>query len=363
MTKKITNSDSVYFEKPTKKSGKTIEGKVNKLTRSSLEKNQTTPISNENKRKLDDDFTSSFNTAIANSRIAQINFPHSPKKKNPPIFEDTRPLFEAPKYVGSLFAGQVEDKPFVDFSEYIPSEPLITNSLKPAQTPRKPPVNKTRAGAVISIFQKLYDALSTHTFKYTVAYLAKGSYFNVYTLEDNVKPIIPDVSNADLVLKAFHGENSGFGEAKLRCFLRNAIKNYNDAIAAGLPVAHIYNADTAVQDGYIIQQKISEKVDPLNAQHMLQVQNYFEVSLKEGLVMDLLPQNFACKDGQVILFDFVEDPEDGIQIFHKHAIEKWLKLYRTVCLKKDQAAEFLNKLSANHYQAFVQEQLELFEWD
>jgi hypothetical protein len=369
----------------------------------------------------------SSDAAFENSRIAKIAFPVSPKKGNPQKnnlftgFEETHPLFATPIHLGNLFADQdaavsnVQSMAFPDdFSDFfskpqttepkliIPPTPVkkarINSSVifadqnvsrvqsmafpddfsdffsKPQTTGPKliippTPVKKAsvkRAGIgsfVISLFKKLHEALLTNTFKYKVTYLSKGSYVNVYTLDDNEEPIIPGVDNSDLVIKAFHGENSGFDEKKLRAYIHNELENYHAVKEAGLPVAEIYNADTAEQDGYIIQRKVSGKVDPLNAEQMVQVQKFFKISLKDGLVMDLLPQNFALENGQVILFDFVEDPEDGIRIFHQHAIEFWLKAYRNVCLKKDQAADFLNKLSANHYQAFVQEKLEQVYWD
>ncbi|HEY5236030.1 MAG TPA: hypothetical protein VIJ14_07625, partial [Rhabdochlamydiaceae bacterium] len=131
-------------------------------------------------------------------------------------------------------------------------------------------------------------------------------------------------------------------------------------VAAGQPVARIYNVDTAEQDGYIIQQKVSGKVDPVNAQQMLQVRHFFETSLNRNLAMDLMPQNFAFENGQVVLFDFVEDPDDGIAIFHKKAIETWLDSYQKASGTQTQAAAFLNGLSANHYQEYVQELLNRF---
>lgn len=288
----------------------------------------------------------------------------------PSVSENTPALFATPKHVGSLFAGldavvtetNVQSMPFSDFSDFISSE---TESQKPPPTPAKrAPVKKARLESTTSLFQKLHEAFHANTFKYSVTYLAKGSYFNVYTLDSNEETIIPGVDNSELVLKAFHGEKSGFAENRLREYLRNAIKNYHAVKAAGLPVAEIYNADTAVEDGYIIQRKVSGTVDnPLNDQHMLEVQKFFEISLKDGLKMDLLPQNFGLENGHVVLFDFVEDPMDVISVFHKHAIEYWLQFYRTVCLKKDQVAGFLNKLSANHYQDFVKEQIERVYWD
>lgn len=374
MTTKIKNKTlfSENFAKSPKQSSK-LSKKTDITFQEKLELKKS-PILNESKREFEYAFPSPPDASSANSRIAQINFPSSPKKMPlpPPVFEDTPLFFAKPKHAGSLFAGldavvtetNVQSMPFSDFSDFLTPELKGTESLKLPQTPmRKAPVKRARLQSTTSLFQKLHEALYANTFKYSVTYLATGSYFNVYTLDGNEETIIPGVDNSELVFKAFHGEKSGFEESRLREYLRNAIKNYHAVKAAGLPVAEIYNADTAVEDGYIIQRKVSGKVDPLNDQHMLEVQKFFEISLNESLVMDLLPQNFGLENGHVVLFDFVEDPMDVISVFHKHAIEYWLKLYRTVCLKKDQAADFLNKLSANHYQDFVKEQIERVYWD
>jgi hypothetical protein len=68
-------------------------------------------------------------------------------------------------------------------------------------------------------------------------------------------------------------------------------------------------------------------------------------------------QNFALENGQVLLVDFIEDPDDDDELdaFNKKVIENWLNFYREAGITKDQAVVFLNELSANHYKEFVQE--------
>ncbi len=238
----------------------------------------------------------------------------------------------------------------------LPSFPTEIQTTK-TQAPPPTPCKKQRTGAPVSVFKKQHDALTSNIFKYDVTYLAKGSYSNVYTFETTPFQVIPGVDNSTLVLKAFHGgKEHRFVEPVLRGYLHTEIENYRAVVAAGLPVARIYNVDTAEQDGYIIQQKVSGKIDLMNGQQMLQVRRFFEISVAQGLIMDLTPQNFALENGQVVLFDFVEEQlDDGIDIFNKNAIETWLDYYRQAGGTRAQAAAFLNGLSANHYQGYVQE--------
>lgn len=326
------------------------------------------------KRDFDTVFPTSPDASSENKKIAKIAFPISPMKEQnlPSVRSEIKfPSFAMPKQIERVFAGQdavvrknrslsTSDLPKPDFSKSWAQQSGVTESKSVQPTPAKKIVAKSRTGIapVVSPFQKQHEALLTNSFKYKVTYLAKGSFSNVYTLEDNKDPIIDGINNSELVLKAYHGENSGFSEKKLRAFLRNQIQNFHATVNAGLPVGVIYNAETAEQDGYIIQQKISGKIDPLNVEQLFQVSRFFDVADKQNLPMDLQEQNFALENGRVILIDFIEDPEDedDLQSFTKTVIEtSWLKFYKEAGVEKQQTVDFLNILSANHYQQFIQE--------
>ncbi len=226
-----------------------------------------------------------------------------------------------------------------------------------------------RRPRILSPFETRLNALKLNEFKLAdereckVSYLAKGTFSNVYTLAESENPIILGIDNSALVLKAFHGENSGFNEHKLRGYLVNIIDNYNHCKALGLPVAEIYNAATAVQDGYIIQQKVDGSIDLLNASHRQQVQQFFNASIAKNLTMDLLPDNFKVVNGKVVLIDFVEEPEEndcndedpafGVNIFNKRVCGGWFSCYKKLDLSNDQAAIFTNELSGNHYEDHI----------
>lgn len=311
-----------------------------------------------NRKTLDADFPF-YDAFSANSRIDQIAFPFSPsssptsspEKRTSQQKRDFSHLEQIPRFtLGNSF------NDLFDVTSPNPTSSILSiEENTSVLSPRK----RTKSESSAAFFKKQHEALCNDTFKYNVTYLDQGSYSNVYTLEGNEDPIIPGVNNADLVLKAFHGEKSGFNENMLRKYLRNSITNYRAVIAAGLPVAKIYNVDTAEQDGYIIQQRISEQIDPQDAQQTLQVRRFFDTSIKKDLVMDLQPDNFALENGSVLLIDFVEEP-DEIHLSHKQAIKTWLSWHQEDGVTQDDAANLVNELTANHYQEFVKEQLPRF---
>lgn len=249
-------------------------------------------------------------------------------------------------------------------------------SFAGATSPEARPNN--RIPRTLSPFETQNNALTLNQFKLAdqreckVSYLAKGTFSNVYTLEDNQNPIISGIDNSALVLKAFHGENTGFNEHKLRGYLVNIIDNYNHCKSLGLPVAEIYNADTAVQHGYILQQRVDGKMDPLNESHRVQVQQFFNASVSEKLVMDLLPDNFKVLNGKVVLIDFVEDSEEPdfgadsaseVAIFNKRVCDGWFSLFKKLEMSNDQAATFTNELSGNHYEDHIKDLVKATEFN
>ncbi len=355
-----------------KKTDNTAQKKINKGLDC-----QSSPTSKNNKRTLEPDYyfvPLPSKASYANSRITDAAFPISPSTsptKMPLKNRSGRREVPPPQFakisepkVKSLFAiPNAIDPRGYDCREHEESKPgnfFIPFTLAETANEKKCPPLLYKRSRTNSVFKQQHDALSTGTFKYNVTYLAKGNYSNVYTLEGNENPIIPGVNNSDIVLKAYHGENTGFIETELRNFLHNAIENYRAVKAAGLPVVEIYNANTAEQDGYIIQRKVSGEVDPLNDKQILQVSRFFDISVEQKLPMDLHLQNFVLENEQVLLIDFIEDPDDEIDPFNKKVIENWIGIYRKSGATKDQAADFLNKLTANHYQEFVKEKLAKF---
>ncbi|HEX4840132.1 MAG TPA: hypothetical protein VFU89_06790 [Rhabdochlamydiaceae bacterium] len=267
------------------------------------------------------------------------------------------------KPVSSDYPKPLMSLPFPDFSAMNQSS---SNNKAPPPTPHKKARKETP-----SHFRSQYTALENGSFNMNgraiqTTYLAEGSYSSVYTLEKTATQIIPGVNNGDLVIKAFNGKKAPFHDATLKQYLQNTINSYlaiqdlNTTQEKKLHVAEIYNIDTAVKDGYIIQRKVSGQVDILNPAHRQQIGQFFEASIRHSILMDLLPKNFGVDNGQVVLFDFVEDPdldgeqtiENAIPIFNKQACDIWLKKLRS--LPKEEALAIMNELTKNHYQKCIE---------
>jgi hypothetical protein len=117
-------------------------------------------------------------------------------------------------------------------------------------------------------------------------------------------------SDNDL-LKAFHGEKTGFSEPKLRKYLEHSLENYEKIVNLRLSVAEILNKETALASCFVIQKRIPHELDIRNPQQMAQVQRFFTASKQNNVPMDLQPQNLRVDDnGLVHLIDFLEEDEE-----------------------------------------------------
>lgn len=279
----------------------------------------------------------------------------------------------------SLKRGRDEDKPLssdystplmsVPLPDFSALNPISSNNKAPPPTPHKKARKEIKE--IPSHFRLQYTALEHGSFNMNgraiqATYLAEGSYYSVYTLEKTASQVIPGVNNDDLVIKVFNGKNAPFHDATLKRYLQNGIDNYlaiqklSATQEKKLHIAEIYNIDTAVKDGYIIQRKVSGEVDILNPAHRQQIRQFFEASISHSIVMDLLPKNFGVDNGQVVLFDFVEDQdldgnetiENGITTFNQQACDLWLEKLRA--LPKEQAIGIMNELTENHYQEYIE---------
>lgn len=144
-----------------------------------------------------------------------------------------------------------------------------------------------------------------------------GSYMDVY-------PLINTAGESHYVIKLFKDTHLKRHASVLKSYLENAIKNYETLKEAGFSVATIINIKTASQDGYYIQKIVSHSIDLNNDEHLKQVNAFFVYAQKEDVVCDLHPGNFGIDDkGNVTLFDFVEDPEDGLEVFMNRDLRLW----------------------------------------
>jgi len=240
---------------------------------------------------------------------------------------------------------------FLDFTE---SSTLESMGPPPA-TPRKNKSPFTSPTArphrqphtTVSPFKTLVDTVSTTSAisignsKLSLSPCGKGTFSNVYEVEDN----------KDIVVKAFHGENTGFNQKLLETYLENIMNNYESITKAGLPVGLIINLSSLMTDRCIVQQCIPDEIEIGSKDQLEQIKPFFRISIQNQIVMDLQPQNFRVKDGNVYLIDFVEEVKlhkytpEKVELFNKKAIEMWFDAFIAKGETKDDAIEILVDLT------------------
>ncbi len=140
-----------------------------------------------------------------------------------------------------------------------------------------------------------------------------GSFMDVYCLGD------------DYVIKVFKDTHfNKSSDLRLKSYVNNAMQNYEALKAANFSVATIYNSQTASSDGYYIQQLVPNNIDLNNDEHLKKVNEFFVYATTEQVICDLHPGNFGVNnEGAVTLFDFVEDPEEGLAVFINQGLRLW----------------------------------------
>ncbi len=186
-----------------------------------------------------------------------------------------------------------------------------------ASTIRKPALQRQLIAK--SKFEKIDEDLAKGAYTYkqrTVSFFAQGSYFSVYNIGTDQK----------LVFKALHGKKIGLSETRLTPLLKHVLESYRCVKKTGLLVAEILNSKTALKDGFLVQKKISSRVDVRNQEQMTQVSNFFSVSVAKNLLMDLQPENLRVDEqGKVHLIDFVEDSSEDVHILITMACRSWIE--------------------------------------
>jgi hypothetical protein len=229
---------------------------------------------------------------------------------------------------------------------------LLPTTPQPPPTPRK---TNTKSRFVppkpLSLFKSLSNQAKNGKITYNqqevgIVFLASGSYMDVYfPLAE--KPLVPEVANDKLVIKLFKEEHTG-SDIFLKTCMGTSLKFYKLAKELNLPIATIYNAETAVFDGLYIQEHVQSSIDILNPSHLAQVRMFFQVFLqnKETLLLDLLPDNFRFDGNEVKLIDFVEEDDDSWDILIKHAIQNWCRLYtQTTQIDRQGAIAFIEQFT------------------
>lgn len=248
--------------------------------------------------------------------------------------------------------GQLPTPTFSDWDARPSSSPQFSKTPPPL-TPKARRSSAMRESPYEQQHLQLKDGLFHYQGRvFQVSYFAKGTFSNVYIFNQQTPSIIPSVGdNSTLVLKAFHGEvDTGFLEGILKIYLQNSLDNYRAVQGLGLPVATIYNLDSAIGDRVIIQSKIPHPINFSDASQMAQVQNFFGLSIESGVPMDLQPANLRVDDkGTVVLIDFVEDEDLILLPAITLACSAWCKVFKESGLTKDQARTQLEQITADFF--------------
>jgi hypothetical protein len=225
--------------------------------------------------------------------------------------------------------------------------PQASTSLQPPPTPRK-----KQASALPNAFNALYlkakdkSSMTIHGKEVELSLLSeKGTYMVVYSLKAEQR-ILPSVDNEDLVVKIYNEKQSACRPQFLESLMGNSIANYYAAKDSGLKVATLYNVESAPDDHFFLQERIPHQIDVTNEEHMKQVQHFFLTSLKNRIILDLLPPNLRVnKEGSVVLIDFVEEPDDGQESLINQALRMWADLFHKTCQDQERTLAFLDQLT------------------
>ncbi len=227
-----------------------------------------------------------------------------------------------------------------------------TQQLKTPTRRAPPPTPQKKTSSPVSPFQIQHQQTEAGTFSfhgmtYQISKLGQGSFATAYVLKNNAPQIQSGVDNSNLVVKIFHGINSGFHPRALRSYLTSSIQNYAQVTSLNLPVATIYNAETALSDLAIIQEKVDADIDLNNPAHMAQVKHFLDTSIQSGVLMDLQPSNFKVRGDTVVLIDFIEElNEHNISTMVTLAMKAFVRLCKGKGLTPKQIDAHVEQLTA-----------------
>lgn len=178
--------------------------------------------------------------------------------------------------------------------------------------------------------------------EYSLTYCGQGSFVNTYKIKDNPNQI----------LKAFHGNKTGFCKEELDQYLKNISHNYKRIQDAGLPIAKISNLDQLAEDQYILQDYVPNEIDLNSEEQLSQITPFFRASVEQKIVMDLHPDNFRADEmGNLRLVDFVEEvkphkyTEDKVDMLNNRAIAGWFEKLHPLFDSKEKTIDRLQQLT------------------
>lgn len=114
--------------------------------------------------------------------------------------------------------------------------------------------------------------------------------------------------HVQLLIKAHHGENTGWNFNTLEQHMKNALANYENAKRFNLPVSEIFNAKSALQQKALVVEYLPDTIDYRNGEHLAQVRTFFNTMIQNEVPFDATPENFRIKK------TFVTDSEGNTTI-------------------------------------------------
>lgn len=216
---------------------------------------------------------------------------------------------------------------------------VSSSHAEPPPTPnKKKSSSRFSSPPPVSTFKTAFKNAQNGTFKVRghatqLEAFGRGSYMDVYTPTASM-PLVEGKSNDQLVIIVFNQRIANTGATFSERLMRTAFSQYVMAQKAQIPVAMIHNVDSALKDGFYIQEKIAHQVDVLNPSHVDQSRELFSKFLKnkdQGLVCDFMPENLrVASSGIVTVIDFPEEVNefDTWDIFCKKGMEKWCELFK-----------------------------------
>ncbi len=263
-------------------------------------------------------------------QVAQSSLPSSPKKPKsdtPPSFLRSATVYPPNTAPTPQAVKSTRPKPNFNFL----SSSNTTTSPAPPPTPRR-----VLSSEQESPFKKTYDLLESSYFEhngswYEVKKLGQGTFSSAYILKPGQHPLVASVNNSDVIIKAFHGTKTGFSENYLRKLRAHSYQNYLDVKGLGLPVAEIY-----FNNVYVIQKKISGRINPLDADQLAQIRKFFTRSVQNNIIMDLQPANLRAENGRVALIDFMEDSDEILKPFLGMVLRAWYRCFHKIEARRSQ---------------------------
>lgn len=223
------------------------------------------------------------------------------------------------------------DSGLLGAAESPPPRRMIPN-LVPKQMPKTPYQIKRKDPACpfINQWEGILNSLmiQKNDKKFSIAAIegAEGNFSQVYTLFGD-SPFIEGVSNDNIVIKLFHRHRvDANAQDTVLGWVKTLIGQYKALATTDLPIIRIYNAETALEDGYIVAQKInpilesfwSKDMEPKELEksfgtELKQFKHFFKFASeqKTATPLDLQLTNFGFnEEGQILLLDFKEESED-----------------------------------------------------